>query len=52
MIDAAAAVVFKVLRALARRRLGVGERIDKADAVDRILLEAVNYLWWLDAENL
>ena len=52
VIDAAAAVVVEVLRVLARRRLGVGERVDNADAVDRILLEAVNYLRRLDAENL
>ena len=52
VVDAAAAVVVEVLRVLAPGRLGVGEGVGHADAVDRVLREAVHHLRRLDAEDL
>ena len=51
VIDAAAAVVVEVLRALAARRLGIRERVSHADAVDRVLRETVHHLRRLDPED-
>ena len=52
VVDAAAAVVVEVLGPLAPGRFCVGERIGHADAVDRVLLEAVHHLRRLDAEDV
>jgi len=52
LIDAAAAVIIEILDVLAPWGLRVSEGIDHAGAVDRVLLEAVDDLGWLDAEDL
>ena len=52
LIDAAAAVVVEILDVLSPRRLRVGEGVDHAGPVDWVLLEAVDDLGRLDAEDL
>src|SRR4029078_10604018 len=51
-IDPPAAVVLEVLLELVRGRFAVGESVDHARAVDRVLLEPVHDLRRLDAKNL
>ena len=52
LIDATAAVVVEVLGVLVAGCLGVGEAVGHADAVNRILLEAVHHLGRVDVEDV
>ena len=51
-VDAAAGVVLEVLHLLARRRVGVVERVGQADAVHRLLLAPVDDVRVRDADQL
>ena len=51
MIDTPAGVIFKVLCVFPPRRLGIGERVDQARAVERVLLETVHHLGLIDADH-
>ena len=52
LVNAVAAVVVEILDVFVFRRLGVVEGRRHAHAVNRVLREAVDHLWRLDAEDI